>query len=162
MRQKIGFLLAALALILFNAWPIMAQNTPCWREQGGAKWVAGVLAGDGCEWEMQSGSTLDVQAGVTESHANDVTFSGVITLSGTVVEDGVASTGPVIFGSQINATDGTTVTHGLGTTPTIVLVTPVTASLTGTVFVEAVNSTVFTIGVESADTGLRVDWLVGK
>jgi len=90
MRNKILILVAAVLIGLVSAWTSLAQySVPCYREAGGEKWVAGLLGSTGCEWEMQSGATLDVQSGVTETHANNVTFSGTVTQSGSVVMSGL-------------------------------------------------------------------------
>jgi hypothetical protein len=61
MKQKLAILMVVLAAMLYAAWPTIAQNVACYREQGGAKNVAA----SGCEFEFQSGSTLDIQAGAT-------------------------------------------------------------------------------------------------
>lgn len=65
-------LLVVLAFVAFYApAPTTGQaNIPCYREQGGAKTVAG----SGCEYEFQSGSTLDVQDGTTFS-ISDLTLT---------------------------------------------------------------------------------------
>lgn len=55
-----------------------AANVPIYFEQGGAKQVVG----SGGELEVQSGATLDIQAGVAETHANDATFTGEVDFSG--------------------------------------------------------------------------------
>lgn len=51
-----------------------AQNVACYREQGGAKWVAGVIGSDACEWEMQDGTVLDVQSGNTATFAGELIY----------------------------------------------------------------------------------------
>lgn len=55
----------------FGATPAIAQNIACYMTQGGAKWVGA----SGCEWELRSGATLDVQAGV------DTAFGGLVELT---------------------------------------------------------------------------------
>jgi hypothetical protein len=48
------------------------SNVPCYFEQGGAKFVAS----SGCEVEVQSGGTLDVQAGATFNSGGTLAVSG--------------------------------------------------------------------------------------
>lgn len=55
-----------------------AQNVVCYKEQGGAKNVAG----SGCEYEFQSGSTFDIQASSTVTWAADFpALSGGLTVN---------------------------------------------------------------------------------
>lgn len=75
-RFKLSLLILSIIMILSLARPAVAQSVPCYREQGGAKWVADLIGSTGCEWEMKSGATLDVQSGVTATFANDPAFSG--------------------------------------------------------------------------------------
>lgn len=79
---KVVLLVFALLIIAALAMPALAQNVPCFFSLGGAKFTAGVYRSSICEWEMQSTTTLDIQSGVTETHANDPTFSGNPTFSG--------------------------------------------------------------------------------
>lgn len=58
-------------------------NIPCYRMQGGVKNVAG----SGCEYEFQSGSTLDVQSGATFS-AEDLTVSDDLSVTDDLVVTG--------------------------------------------------------------------------
>ncbi len=77
-----GLLLAALG----SPAPIDAQaNIPCYREQGGAKTVAG----SGCEYEFQSGSTLDVQDGTTFS-ISDLTLTDDLVIAGDLAVTGTS------------------------------------------------------------------------
>lgn len=68
------------------------------------------FTGSGSKMTFMSGSTLEVQAGTTESHANSVTFSG----------------------SLVEATESITPTNGGTITPTKVLVTLTPAGALGT------------------------------
>lgn len=54
-----------------------AQNVVCYKEQGGAKNVAG----SGCEYEFQSGSTIDVQANATVIWAGDLQLDSSLTVN---------------------------------------------------------------------------------
>lgn len=82
---KISLLVLALLIVSALAMPVMAQNVPCYFNQGGAKFVAVVFRSTACEWEMQTGTTLDIQSGVTETHANNPIFTGSPVFSGTTV-----------------------------------------------------------------------------
>lgn len=76
----ITFVLVGLVLLLQPMTPAVAQNVTCYRMQGGAKWVAA----SGCEYEFQSGSTLDIQDGVTASTA-DWSVTDDLTVAGDLV-----------------------------------------------------------------------------
>lgn len=118
-----------------------AQNTACYRSQGGAEWVAA----SGCTWDVQSGATLNVD--------------------GTLTVDDVTISGPTLFGAQTAATDGLTITHGLGTTPTVVFLQPVwsSAGVTQTLYPGNIGATTFSIEFSTgAVTNTTVYWQVGK
>ena len=51
-----------------------SYNTACYREQGGDKWVCG----DGGEFELQSGATLDIQSGGALEVDCEAEFDGAI------------------------------------------------------------------------------------
>lgn len=85
---KISLLVLALLIVSMLALPAMAQNVPCYFQQGGAKFVAVVFRGAACEWEMQTGTTLDIQSGVTETHANNPIFTGSPAFTGTTAFSG--------------------------------------------------------------------------
>ncbi len=155
------FLLALSILVSGSAWldsrtPAQAQNVACYNAQGGALRVAA----SGCEYEFQSGSTLDVQSGTTETHANDVTFSGVVTLSGTVANSNIE------YGAETSVVTQTAIAHTLGTTPTTVLLTPQhSVQFTNTVFVLSSGVSTITVGVEGPGGESTIDtvnWLVAK
>lgn len=79
---RVVLLVLALLIIGALAVPALAQNVPCYFSLGGAKFTAAVYRSVICEWEMQSTSVLDIQSGVTETHANNPTFSGNPVFSG--------------------------------------------------------------------------------
>src|SRR3990167_7308064 len=96
MKKALAVFLAPLLVIMSIAFywqstPSSGQaNVPCYRQQGGAKNVAG----SGCEYEFQSGSTLDVQDGTTFSISDltltddlvvddDLTVAGDLAVTGT-------------------------------------------------------------------------------
>lgn len=86
--SRISLLVLALFIIFALAGPALAQNVPCYFEQGGAKFVAVVFRGAACEWEMQTGTTLDVQSGATTTFANNPSFTGSPLFTGTTVFSG--------------------------------------------------------------------------
>lgn len=58
----VAIVLMVLLMVALAPAPSAAQgNVPCYRQQGGAQWVAG----DGCEWEVQDNGSLQLQAGAT-------------------------------------------------------------------------------------------------
>lgn len=82
-------------------------NTACYQEQGGAKWVAG----EGCEWEMQSGATLDLQAGVVLLPSfNNITITNGYTLTPTSNVYALDSAGAVTMTLAASATEGQSLT----------------------------------------------------
>lgn len=87
---KIALLVLGLLIASAVALPALAQNVPCYFDQGGGKFVAVVFRSVACEWEMQTGTTLDVQSGVTATFANNPTFSGNPLFSGAPSYTGAA------------------------------------------------------------------------
>lgn len=95
------------------------------------------------------------------------TLNGNTTLGGTLSLEGVTFSGPVKFGSQTAATSGITITHGLGTTPTSVIIIPswagAAATITQTAYVSNVNATTFAIEFTNGDlTQADVYWMAGR
>lgn len=92
--------------------------------------------------------------------------AGAATFAGTVTVDSVPLSGPVTFGSASSVVSGTTIAHGLATTPTAVVVTPVYAGvLTNTVYVISTDSTSITLGIgytTGVTTVTTVYWMAGK
>jgi cytoskeletal protein CcmA (bactofilin family) len=79
--------------------------------------------------------------------------------------DSLQLTGPMVYGVASNVIDGTTIAHGVGTTPTMALLTPFYASnLTQTVSISAMTATSITVEIEagSVTTVTTVYWLAGK
>lgn len=210
----------------------LAQSVPCYFIQGGTK----LVAASGCEWEMRSGSTLDVQAGTNVTWAPNIAFSGVLTASslvvsgtsdlqgnvsssvgvltitdnilvdgqadtiqltvqgyttqtnnlltleqsdgtdvltitnagniataGTLALENIAFSGPVRFGSTANVSNNTLIAHGMGTTPTTVILTPLEAgAFTQTVSLSATNATSFTVRISTGAATPTVYWMAGK
>lgn len=149
-RTFLSIVVAVVALMSGVIWldqQAQAQNVPCYQEQGGAKWVAGVIGTNTCEWEVQDGATLDLNDGAILTY-EDVTVSG-----------------PVRFGTASNVVTGTTIAHGIGTTPTSVILTPqYNGALTQSLYVMSTDATNITVGLESGSvvTVTTVNWLAGK
>lgn len=85
-------------------------NVPCYREQGGAKWIAG----SGCEWEMQSGSTLDIQSTSVVTFGGDIDVVGGLEIDGTLDVDGATTLNSTldVDGNISSGTGAITVTDG--------------------------------------------------
>lgn len=120
-----------------------------------------------------SGGNLDMANGIISNIGNAGTDfnaqGGLTTAAGitgtTLALNSVQQSGPVRFGAAQSAISGTAVTHGLGTTPTAILLTSVytNGGFTRTAYVMASNTTVFTVGIEGGDgvpQGLY--WMAGK
>jgi hypothetical protein len=102
--------------------------------------AASLVVGNGCTLNVQSGGTLDVDSGAI---------------------------GAPVFGATANVVNGALVSHGLGTTPTAILLTPFYAgSLTNTLYVSATNATSFTVGLAYPSEGVvtitTVYWQAAK
>jgi len=88
-----------------------------------------------------------------------------LTSTGSLSLDGITISGGYKFGAASTVISGTLIAHGLATTPTVVLLTPASATgaITLAVQVMATNETSFTVGIE--DPGTTIDtlyWLAGK
>lgn len=127
-KSLVLVVLIATALILaVVAGPAAAQNVACYMSQGGASWVAG----SGCTWNVKSGGTLQVDSG------------GAVTWDGLTVK-------PSVNSSTSSVVNNTKIAHGLGTTPTTILLSPFYAgTFTQTVYISATNATSFTVGIGS-------------
>jgi len=109
--------------------------------------AASLVAESGCTIDIKSGASLEIDTGSTFS------------ISGTTVS------GPVRFGSQAAATDGITITHGLGTTPTSVVISPEWGdnTVTQTVYVSQVGASTFSIEfTNGAVTNTTIYWIAGR
>jgi hypothetical protein len=124
---------------------------------------------DTVQLTIQGFTTQTVNALVVEQSDGTDVFevddNGHITAT-TFTLDSVALSGPVTFGSDTATTHGELIAHGLGTTPTAVLLTPISAtlSLTHTVAVAASNATSFTVGITptAASNNIGIYWMAGK
>ena len=113
-NKNVVLLIVGLALIgLIAPWHTLAQSAPaCSREA--TKWIAATFGSDACEWEMQTGSTLDIQSGVTATFANNPTFSGNPTFTGVADADSAATNESVeiVYTTPIDTT-GTNTHNGI-------------------------------------------------
>lgn len=95
-----------LSFSLMEPAPVEAQNTACFRAQGGALWACG----SGGEMEFRSGSTLDVQSGATFS-ADDIAVADLLSVADLAVSE------------QLTVSDNATLAaHVVNTKQTVVVV----------------------------------------
>lgn len=94
----LGFFLA-----LAPAAPAAAQNTPCYRPQGGASFTCG----SGGSFVLLSGATLDVRTGASSVFGGNVDVTGNLE-----VVDHFANSGQTYFipGDALTVTDGAVIT----------------------------------------------------
>lgn len=135
-------LVLALSLISFTLSGFAYfQQSACRGTQGGNLQIAA----SGCEYEFRSGSTLDLQNGTTLNMGS------------------ITTTGLLKYGSQTGVANDTLVAHGLGTTPTSVLVTFSRGDvMSQSFYVSATNSTSFTVGLVAGPvTTATLYWAAG-
>lgn len=159
-------------------------NTPCYFEQGGA-----VLSADsGCSIRIESGASITTANGATFTadnlsaayitattglQAQAATITGAVSSYAVTATaslstpllyvEGIAQSGPVRFGSATAATTGTLIAHGLGTTPTAVILTlsnPID-TLTNTIGAGPTNATSFTVYIPGGAT-VDLNWMAGR
>jgi len=141
----IAVILSIIAVATFGTLKMVEAQSQakCHFEPGAAT----LTAESGCTVDIKSGAILEIDTGSTFS------------ISGTI------ASGPVRFGSQAAAIDGITITHGLGTTPTSVVISPVWGdnTVTQTVYVSQVGASTFSIEFTSgAVTNTTVYWVAGR
>jgi len=129
-------------------------TVPCRMEQGGQQWTAA----SGCTWQIQSGGTLQIQSGANFTLTNGTITTATVT---SLRLNGVNFSGPIRFGNVANAVDGTTIAHGLGTTPTSVLLTA-QGTVTASPYVKEVGPISITVGIIGTDGSMTVNWMAGK
>ena len=112
-------------------------------------------------------STLDVDGIISCGTGactvtDDLNVTGATTFGDAITLESVAFSGPVRFGSA-SVTSGTLVAHGIGTTPTVIVLTA-SGEVTVTPIVFTTNATSFTVGFPSYDTpgAMTVYWMAGK
>jgi len=115
-----------------------------------------------------TGKILEIQDATTPvASFNDggaVDLNGNLNIDGTLTLESVVLSGPVTFGTATTVISGTTIAHGIGTTPTVVLLTPQDAGgYTTTVpYVLATDTISITIGVADSVTLETLHWMAGK
>ena len=87
-----------------------------------------------------------------------------IIAGGTLSVEAVAFSGPITFGSASTVVTGTTIAHGIGTTPTSVMLTSGHAFTEAvSIFVSALDGTNITVGMYPTTNTLdTVYWMAGK
>jgi len=93
-------------------------------------------------------------------------LDGNVTAGGTLTLESVAFSGPLRFGTATNIANDGTIAHGLGTTPTLAIVIPLTttATITNTPYVKSLDVTNITVVVPSGavSTFDNLMWIAGK
>lgn len=119
-----------------------------------------------------STQTNDILVVETSDGSNvfDVDNNGNTEISGTLTLKSVSFSGPIAFGTASNVVSGTEIAHGLGTTPTVTVLTPehLTPVFTNVIYILSTNSTSITVGL--GQTGVTggittvntVHWMAGK
>ena len=109
--------------------------------------------------------TSDLQGAVSDS-GGSFTIADDAVVTGTLTLESVAFSGPITFGSASAVVTGTEIAHGLGVTPTSVVLTPMyNGVFTNTVYVVGTNVTSITVGLgyaEGVTTVTKVYWMAGK
>ena len=97
--------------------------------------------------------------------AGDVTVVGAVS-GGSLTVGGVAQSGAIKYGTQSGVISGTTIAHGIGTTPTVFTVQNdgiQAANFTQTLYHGACNVTSCTIYfTQGSITNTVIDWFAGK
>lgn len=102
-------LMLGLLLALAPAAPAAAQNTPCYRPQGGASFTCG----DGGSFVLLSGATLDMRTGANATIGGSLVVTGNADVTGNLeVVDHFANQGETYFitGDAVAVTDGAIIT----------------------------------------------------
>lgn len=112
--------------------------------------------------------TLDVSLGITAteniSAGTGLAVSGPTVLHGSLTMSDTAFSGPIMYNLVPQVVSGTIVYHGMGTTPTVVLLTPIlstTNEITACYYVLTLEYTNFVIGHDAAG-GDGVYWIAGR
>ena len=79
---------------------------------------------------------------------------------------GIAFTGAMKYGRALSVSDGSTIAHGLGATPTMCIVSPEhTSTFSQTLSIRLIGPTYITVsigGIGAVTTLTAVDWMCGK
>lgn len=131
--------------------------TELWRGNTGQALVIRNTSGTPQAWVNSDGAT-------TINNLTAPTFVATAVSGGSLTIGGVAFSGPIRFGN-LTFTDGVTVTHSLGTTPTSVIISPswTSTSVTQTLFITNVGSSTFEVKItDGAITTTTAYWMAGK
>ncbi len=183
MDKKIRAWFGVIVIALVITWGMLGamvwkQNQP----QGPSMLAAGfnpiyfdwaskkLIVESGGEIEVQSGGVVDMQSGSVATFAGTQTFDDSITSGAAIANTGTFTTSLTLgdtftalrFGTIANATDGMTITHGLGAAPKFVMLTPYGDGITVSVGVAVSDTTSFTVDTQDGVTVGRVMWLAGK
>ena len=122
-------------------------NGPCFATSGA------LVAASGCTHDFRSGATLNVGSGGTLN----------IGTGATVTWGGVTTSGPLRYGTATGVITGTTIAHGLGVTPTTIMLTAGQPVSTTPIVITA-NTISITVGFVTGTNPLSmtVYWLAGK
>jgi hypothetical protein len=106
--------------------------------------------------------SVPVEQPLTQERAlGSVTGSSVV-ITGTLTMSGTQMSGPVRYGLVSGAVvSGTTIAHGIGTTPTMALLTS-SLPLTTPMFVSAKGPVSITVGISDSVSTSGVYWLAGR
>jgi hypothetical protein len=90
-------------------------------------------------------------------------ITGTLNITNGLSISAVSFSGPVKFGKVTGVVTGTTIAHGLGVTPTSVLLTA-SGTVTTTPEVLATNTTSITVGFKPGENpdAMTVNWMAGK
>lgn len=157
LKDKLCILGIAFFLALFVAYPTIAQQTACYGAQGGVKQTAA----SGCEYEFQSGSTLDIQTGATVSFGDmpEIGSNGLYPLGYATADK------EMVCGTTAAFTATTVITPTGLSTVTYAIVSQITtpASTGELMTVSAPTTSTFVISSWEADytegtTGVTAHW----
>jgi hypothetical protein len=98
---------------------------------------------------------------INNTGVNPITINDDLVVTGTLTLESSAFSGPLRFGSATAVVTGTTIAHGLTTTPTMAILTA-GETITTPLFVLALNATNITVGVNDALTVALIYWIAGK
>lgn len=148
-----------------------ANNTAL---NGEDAYVEGTFEVDGAvrfDGAVDMNSTLDMSnQTISNVGAAGTDFDGngglTIASTGAITVEGTQFSGPITFGTDASTDDGELIAHSLGTTPTAVIVTPISATL-NTNFVVALgstNATSFTVQITPTVAGgnIGIYWMAGR
>jgi cytoskeletal protein CcmA (bactofilin family) len=97
--------------------------------------------------------------------AYTMTTTGLDLGANALTMTGVTFSGPMKYGMASDVLSGTSIAHGLGTVPTMIIMQPITSHLTGPVFswgVVATSTSAFIVAITPTVTSMDFYWIVGR